>query len=704
MYCNYTYLPGASASDIKNDLIKLVTADNLTSGDVLRSSLSSSCDKTNTLITKTTATSSGWDTVAGSLNIASSETISLVSTTIDMPANLRWMDVIRVGIWYWLVGKAATITTSTNIIYKTKDFKTFTSVTLPYTASWHKLLYVETTSVSVLSVYAGGDEATSNDDTTFVYSDDNGSTWKLSNFNATVNVKSITVASYSGMMQVVLLAENYFSTGTPTATIYTSSDGKSWSINGGSYPSIPSGGVGISGSTAGGLLNGDYYTAFAVGASDINGNPYPPHFMSIGGANSAYATGAGSNRMVVSNNGGGTFYQHNAPVTTFWAGVAFGDGIFVIAPGGQNNTSTNIVSVYFHKLDATTYQGNQTWTISTLSQPMQIHSITYHKGYFVILGGNDTSKSSVIQLGKYDKVTNTITWEVKALDSQGNWSAAVTCSNDLVILSGSRISGSYASNFGVLAKITSAANYNSHIRAVNMDGSSYKYTNISVSNDRVTLRSAESFSGTSYTNLIFNSDIPRYSQLLDLDNGGVIFVACSNRFLALFGYRPTTNHFGAVDESWCGVFEYTRDDAWSNVNGSTYPTHVFITPYSIKLKLTTVTDTYPPLYVPRLKNSISAPDINGSTAKLYASVGVDVSNKILNSTGTGTAHIAADIRVSNTSDFTYSILGGVVLGGIKRTTESQGSNLEEAVLNNTTYVIWEGGKTFPNARYLIPKV
>lgn len=733
MYCNYTYIPGASAANIKDDLIKLVTANAVTDNAALLASLSASCDKTITTITRADGVASGWTTGIGDLALVSGLAIDEVSYTITMPDNLRWIDVAYTSGTYYLIGKAGVTAASTNIIYSTTDFKSFTSITLPYTAAWRRVIIYS----NKIAIYAGGDESSSDNDNTFVYKaladlDDPTVSWTVSTLPITTAVKYFASSNIGGahaiLMSPVSSSTNYSYYNNAAAVvphIFNSSNGISWTQLTGAALTAPSTTTpGIVGATPGVPL-GDWYTDIAVATQYIGAAPLynltnlsAPIYMSFGGNNGIYTAGA-SNKIITSTNGS-SWYQHNTPSSTgssgtplssYWTGVTYGEGIFVAVQGGQGYafTSGNLISkAYFTKVDGTggmtdTNSGIQTWVATTLPSAFaQSCQITYHKGFFVILLGGDATKSSTMFVGKYSASTNTINWEEKSLDITGNWARAYTHPNlkELILLSGSRLSFTYKATEGLKVALSDANIYDSNIKAANTItgvNPTSKYANIAVAGGILTLRSAENLASSTITNLIYGSDSSAYAQLLDLDSGGVIFVSCSSSHIAFLAYRSASSEFGSRLGGFCGVFEYSRDDAWSisSTSASPYPTHCFFT-----------SENKSKVHVARIKTSISSPDITDSAAVLNLSTGISLDKKILNSSGTGLAHIASDIRANNSTDFAYSVLGGI-LKGIKATTRLQGNTLEEAILDGVTYVIWEGGGVAAGEsikeRYLIEK-
>lgn len=733
MYCNYTYIPGASASNIKADLIKLVTANSATDNTALLANLSASCDKNITTITRASNTASGWSTGIGDLALVSGLAIDEVSYTINMPANLRWTDVayINGSKTYYLVGKAGISGASTNVIYSTKDFVSFTSITLPYTASWRRVIAF----YNYLAIYAGGDESPGEMDNTFVYKaitdlDAENTSWTVSTLPVTTSIKYFASSVISGERKAILLTpvssstvySHYNNAAAGTPHIFNSTNGISWVQLTGAALTAPSTAIpGAVGATPG-VPIGDWYTNIAVATQYLTPayaltDLTAPIFMSFGGNNGVYTTASSK---IITSTDGSSWYQHNTPsltgtggtaLSTYWTGVAYGEGIFVAVQGGQGYafTSGNLINkAYFTKVDPSiinngTNSGAQIWVATTLPSAFSLScQITYHKGFFVILLGGDTTKSSTMFVGKYSAAANNINWEEKSLDITGNWARAYTHANlkELILLSGSRISITAKATEGLKVSLSDAAIYDSNIKAINTSTgtTTHKYANIAVAGGTLTLRSAESLAASTVTNLIYGSDSSAYAQLLDLDSGGVVFVSCSSSHIAFFAYRSASSEFGSRLGGFCGVFEYSRDDAWSASSTSAtspYPTHCFFT-----------SENKAKVHVARIKTSISSPDITDSSASLNLSTGISLDKKILNSSGTGLAHIASDIRANNSADFTYSVLGGI-LKGIKATTRLQGNTLEEAILDGVTYVIWEGGGVAASEskkeRYLIEK-
>lgn len=198
--------------------------------------------------------------------------------------------------------------------------------------------------------------------------------------------------------------------------------------------------------------------------------------------------------------------------------------------------------------------------------------------------------------------------------------------------------------------------------------------------------------GSSYQNGVLLDCPSIYNQVaylpqLDLVNGGVLYISCSARHLAIYSYLGATATWGSsTGNGFILMAEITREDAW---NVDPYPSFI--------LTASTLLAGSNYLYLPKAKVAPSS-DKAGTDSRLIASY-VGVFNKRpIASDGTSLAHIVSDIKASLTSG-TYLILGGTVLGGIKRTTDSFGATLDEVTVNGITHVIWG----ISTNRYLFPK-
>lgn len=238
----------------------------------------------------------------------------------------------------------------------------------------------------------------------------------------------------------------------------------------------------------------------------------------------------------------------------------------------------------------------------------------------------------------------------------------------------------------------SAAGLSSNIRAVNSDATTYKRVSVDIITNGVSgvihTRHMETLGSDTYTNLAFNSDVSGYAQQIDLTNGGILYLSASARHLIPLSYLPATSTWGsAIGGGFSLVVEVARDDLWS----TGYPCSVFSN--------SGIFDTAS--YSPRLKTGI-ATDTTGSGAFLVPSALNPITKQVLDASNVP-AHAAIDIRLQNYTNFTYGLLGGVILGGLKQTTDNFGSSADETIISGVYHFVMAAGSGFPTARFLVPE-
>jgi hypothetical protein len=232
-------------------------------------------------------------------------------------------------------------------------------------------------------------------------------------------------------------------------------------------------------------------------------------------------------------------------------------------------------------------------------------------------------------------------------------------------------------------------NFNSdNLKALNDDGTSYKYVNVDVTPSAVVIRAAESMGFHTLSNLCYLSDSMTRAQQLDLTVGGILFLGASARYLLALSYKPATLAYGSSGYgSFCGVVEFSRDDVW-NTN---YPPFAWLS-----------SNDFAACYTPRMKNGIDT-DAKGAQAFLSLQPYISMSKQILDVSGNIPLHASVDLRLSNTASFTYTVLGGVVLGELKRTTDSFSITGDETIINSKSFFVMSGGTSNATFRLLMPK-
>jgi len=104
-------------------------------------------------------------------------------------------------------------------------------------------------------------------------------------------------------------------------------------------------------------------------------------------------------------------------------------------------------------------------------------------------------------------------------------------------------------------------------------------------------------------------------------------------------------------------------------------------------------------YVARLKTGVGVDTSASPSAALSVVSDSAISKPVLDSSGTGQAQPFRSMRVDSNAFATYAINGGLVLGGVYRTTDNYGTTLQELTLGLNSYVVWANNTT----RYLYLK-
>ena len=415
----------------------------------------------------------------------------------------------------------------------------------------------------------------------------------------------------------------------------------------------------------------------------------------------------GSSSTVATSTDGRTWTSRTLPVAGYCAGIAW-SGTQFCAVFGWSNLSTL----------ALTSPDGITWTQRTLPSNAYWQDIVWNGvEFFAIAMGTGASSA------------DGITWTTQTVPSYW-WMRIFWTGSAFMAFSGEANANMIASsangvdwvttlhpttNIGwqgaawnstakrllVLGYTTTTANpnlftvttdYNKHLRALNANGTSYKYVNLDVADPtHLLLRAAELFNGFYTTNLCYNSDNPIYSQQLDLTNGGIVYIAATARYLYLFSFKTATSTWGysATGTGFTGLSELSRDDLW-NTN---YPPYAFVCSNA---------SGFGQCYLPRIKGNTA--DETGLTAYLGINPNYPMTKQVIAADGTTPVHLAVDIKLSNTTQFTYTVLGGTMLGGVKRTTDSIGLTTDEMTISTATYVLWKGSGSSGSFSFLVPKI
>lgn len=557
---------------------------------------------------------------------------------------------------------------------KADRLTTFSQATLSASANWKDIANNGT----VLCAIAGG--AASNLTT---LSNDGGVTWRAGdNLPATAFWSAITAM---GNGTLVAIAGGVGGSASNLTAISTD-NGATW-VAGGNLPASSFWtGLIWSGTGSGTLFalgSGAGGTAGTVGAISTNGGaawtlvalPTAANWKDVTrNGNALYAIAGGSvagNATAISTDGGANWVAGgNLPASTYWKSIARNGSTLCAIAGGNGLAST---------VAATSTDGGLTWVQRAI--PNKVWGpIVGNGSVFMIMSNGDVT---------YVTSPDGITWSSKSLPvgfpSAATWTAATWISSTatLCMIAG----GSAASTVAA----TSAPVLNVSFRAPNADGTSYKYINIDVSDSSaVLMRYAESMSGDAIQNPAYSSDDLTKCQLLDLVNGGILYIAATARYCYMLSHKPNNNFYGSSGfNNFNGVSEYSRDDLWS----AGYPCAAFINSNVIQNGA---------CYVPRVKSAANT-DAVGSSASLSLQPNYSMAKQILDANGTIALHSAVDLRLSNTTSWPYTVLGGLLLGGIKRTTDAFGMILDETLIDGKDYVIWTSGAGLNSFRLLIPK-
>lgn len=376
----------------------------------------------------------------------------------------------------------------------------------------------------------------------------------------------------------------------------------------------------------------------------------------------------GASNVALTSPDGITWTQRTLPQSLYWSDIEWNGTVFVALAGG--NSPTNICA---------TSPDGITWTQRVMPVATYWRKIKWNGVIFLAIAGGATNTSI------YATSPDGITWTQRDCYTNWFWRGIAWSGSQWAIV------GHAPGNPGPYCLLGAASLYNKTIKALNADGTSYKYANIDLSQAVVQLRSAETIGADNIVNLCYNSDAIAKSQRLDLANGGIIYLAATARYLYLLSYLTSGATFGSSGAgNFSGVQELSRDDPW---NVAPYPTHV-----SVQSDIMTSTGAF----APYVKSAIGV-NSYGASAVLTLQPNYAMAKQILNAAGLAPIHSAVDLRYSNTANFTYTLLGGLMLGGVKRTTDSFGVSTDETVIGSATYVVFSGGAGNPSFRFLVPK-
>lgn len=409
------------------------------------------------------------------------------------------------------------------------------------------------------------------------------------------------------------------------------------------------------------------YVASTVGATSIDGITWTQITLPI----SMVATGItcdGSNFWVTTYNST-SIYKYNGTTWTavptaaglYFSDIAYGNDALVLTPHEASNESKTLIST----------NGGLTWVTVTLPAQSYWCRIIFNGTMFFAVGGGNVQQSNCFAFSK-----NGVDWTLIRFTTTYYWLGLAFGNKTVCVCPG-------------LSVLSPVVSYDSiTLKSLNADGSSYKYINLDIKINRLFIRTAELFYDSITFNLCKNSDALTHAQQIDSVNGGVLFIGASNRYFLCLSYKPSANYYGSSSYgSFCGVVEFSKDDLWAG----TYPSYAFLSSNDLSL-----------VYVPRTKSSIES-DVTGSLAVLALQPTMAMTKQILNTVGSIPQHASTDLRISNTTSYTYTVLGGVILGGIKRTTDSFSITADEVVIDDDTYFVMSGGTTNPALRILMPK-
>lgn len=284
--------------------------------------------------------------------------------------------------------------------------------------------------------------------------------------------------------------------------------------------------------------------------------------------------------------------------------------------------------------------------------------------------------------------------------------ALLTGTTDVALLSASCIK----ENSSIISDVTRPAGWElwdaaavangKCIRALNEDGSSYKYVVVYHNNvSGLQLRLYESWNASTHvgTNLAYASD--NWSSSVALNNGGALFISASVRGIIMQGYTV-----GAWDSGPIAVMEHTRDEPWD--------TPAFGLPPVVHFGRETTNNsagmnTDFSAFKARSKNGNSGSDVTGSSAMVWVYGPYYERNVPANLFNTSPRNRARDADFNPVHAFakinvcSYGILFGK-LHEIFTTTCGYGSLSDEATYEGKTYFML-GTAGISGCRIAVPK-
>lgn len=257
------------------------------------------------------------------------------------------------------------------------------------------------------------------------------------------------------------------------------------------------------------------------------------------------------------------------------------------------------------------------------------------------------------------------------------------------------------------------------LRALNLDGSTYKYLVIDLNTaNKMYGKVYQSWDSGAHTgtNLSYNSDSTSQGcQKIDTTGGGVLYIGASARYAVFNSYAGGiwgVNSAGVYAPT--GIFERTRAAAW-DTTGAGYPPYVYLTGYFTEVSWAGFADTAG-------ASVITSPRIKGLSGDLTGiNAGLDACTEF----GAGAGQAAYPIKDSqptargfdsalNLKHFMHEIavvrkgqaLKAGKLYGLYMTTTSYGSAADEITFNSAQYFVMTCGTsagTGAGGRLAVPK-
>jgi hypothetical protein len=170
-------------------------------------------------------------------------------------------------------------------------------------------------------------------------------------------------------------------------------------------------------------------------------------------------------------------------------------------------------------------------------------------------------------------------------------------------------------------------------------------------------------------NTITNNYIsPQQIIYIDTINGGTLNIFCTSSYFCITGKTLYPKLLDASNQTVILLSEFSRDDLWN------------VSPY---VPVALLLDKW---YSPRLKTNIST-DSTGTNSYLIdcPEIWDNLETKQLIDEKGIVYNAQTDVRLIN-DQYPRLVLGGKLLGGIKRTANNFGSMYDEVTINNITYI------------------